>query len=159
MDEVGTDGRLRHVVPMHNALRVFLIVCGLIVLVLTLGELGRGLWPPSFVSLFFLIIVVGAFSVGVPMIAAGLLAPAATWTVAKGRIDIELRTPFSARTVSITPGAVADFELREIEWDSSGPTWGVVLKTVDGKRYHTRDFGSKATAEAFRDRIRLVLEG
>ena len=77
MDEVGTDGRLRHVVPMRTAMRVFLVICGLLVLGLTLNELWRGLWPPSLFSLFFLIIVVGAFSVGLPMIVAGLPAPKA----------------------------------------------------------------------------------
>ena len=53
MDEVGSDGRLRHVVQMHTAMRIFLVVCGLLVLGLTLncktvfgvgrstGEVGR----------------------------------------------------------------------------------------------------------------------
>lgn len=157
MDEVGTDGRLRHVVPMRTAMRVFLVICGLLVLGLTLNELWRGLWPPSLFSLFFLIIVVGAFSVGLPMIVAGLLAPTAAWTVQSGRIDIVLHNPFRTRTVSITPGAIAAFELREIDWDGAKPTWGVVLKTVDGKRYETRDFGSVTAAETFRDRMLSVL--
>ena len=157
MDEVGTDGRLRHVVPMRTAMRVFLVICGLLVLGLTLNELWRGLWPPSLFSLFFLIIVVGAFSVGLPMIVAGLLAPTAAWTVQSGRIDIVLHNPFRTRTVSITPGAIAAFELREIDWDGAEPTWGVVLKTVDGKRYETRDFGSVTAAETFRDRMLSVL--
>ena len=93
------------------------------------------------------------------MVLAGLGAPSAHWIVARGRIEIELSTPFRKRSVAIRPGQVASFELREIDWDSSSPTWGVVLKTVDGQRYETRDFGSKATAEAFRDRIVSVFEG
>jgi hypothetical protein len=159
MDEVGTDGRLHHVVPMHTVMRVFLVIAGAVVMGLTLHELYRGVWPLNITTPFFLAIVLGAFSVGIPMVLAGFTAPSAHWIVGPGRIEIELSTPFRKRSVAIRPGQVASFELREIETDGGSSTWAVELRAVDGKRYQTRDFGSKATAGAFRDRIVSVFEG
>lgn len=122
MDELGTDGHLHHIVPMHTVMRVFLVIAGAVVMGLTLHELYRGVWPLNITTPFFLAIVLGAFSVGIPMVLAGFTAPSAHWIVGPGRIVIELSTPFGKRSAAIRPGHVSNFELREIDWDSTSPT-------------------------------------
>jgi hypothetical protein len=147
MDGIGEDGLLRHSVPTHIAMRVFLIACGTSVLILSAWELHSGVWPFNIFSLFFGAILVGAFSVGIPMILFGLLGPTLDWTVAPGRIEIVLTNPFRRWVRRITPGAVAEFTIRESDGDGGPSTWYVVLKTVENKRYESRQYGSRAAAE------------
>lgn len=153
---IGDDGRLRHVVPTPMAMRVFLVVCGAFILLVTSAELGRGIWPISLFGLPFLLILLGAFSIGVPMILVGLLAPTARWTVAPRRIDIALANPFRGWRVSVGPGGVASIDVVEDEGDSGPSTFKVVLRTIAGQRYHSRNYGSHEAADRLRRDIERV---
>jgi hypothetical protein len=155
MDGIGTDGRLRHVVPMPMGMRVFLVICGLVVMIPSTNELLRAVWPPSLFGLPFAVILIGSFCVGVPMILAGLLAPTTRWTVARGRIDIARTNPFRGWHISITPGAVAEFSIAEDEGDGGPSTFRVILRTVEGNRYESRVLNSRNAA----DRLRRDIEG
>jgi len=159
MDEIDSDGRLRHDVPMHVAKRLFLGLAGLFCILVPTWELYRGVWPPNVFSPFFLFIILGAYAVGIPIALAALFSPAVRWIVRPGRIDILARNPVFLRRYRIGPDDVADFSLRTIEWDSGGPTYAVVLATMKGERFETRDFGTVGTAETFRDRIKSVFLG
>jgi hypothetical protein len=157
-DGVGGDGRLRHVVPAPLGMRVVLVGGGLFVLVVSSLELGRALWPPSLAGLFFALILLGAFSVGIPLIAAGLLGPSMRWTVSPRHIEIVLANPFRDWRVSIGPGGVASIAVEEAEGD--GPsTFRVVLRTVEGRRYEMRSYGSRAAAETLRHQVERVFYG
>jgi hypothetical protein len=159
LDSVTADGAFRHVVPMPLAIRVLFTIAGLFVIVVATWELWRGVWPLNITSPFFGLILAGAYSVGGPMTFAGIAAPATTWTVRPGRIDIALKNPFDTRFRSFGPGAVAGFDYREHEWDSRSNTWSVTMKTASGETFETRDFGSKASAEALRHRIEALFRG
>ncbi|RJT37549.1 hypothetical protein D3227_18155 [Mesorhizobium waimense] len=159
MDEIGSDGRLRHDIPMHVAKRLLLGLAGLFCIAVPTWELYRGVWPPNVVSPFFLLIILGAYAVGIPIALAAVFSPAVRWIVRRSRIDIVTRNPIFLRRYHFSPDDVADFSLRMIEWDSGDPTFRVVLTTVKGERFETRDFGTAATAEIFRDRIRSVFLG
>lgn len=156
---IGRDGRLRHVVPTHIAMRIFLIACGLFVLVVSSIELWRGVWPLTLLGLPFTLILLGAFSVGVPMILAGLLAPTLRWTVAPRRIDIALANPFRGWRVSVGPGGVASISVVERDGDGGPSTFRVVLRTIEGKRYETREYGSRDAADKLRRDIERVFYG
>ncbi|BCG95011.1 hypothetical protein [Mesorhizobium sp. 131-2-1] len=159
MEEIGSDGRLRHDVPMHVAKRLFLGLAGLFCIVVPTWELYRGVWPPNVASPFFLFIILGAYAVGIPLVLAALFSPAVRWIVSPARISIVTRNPFFMRRYRLGPDDVADLTPRTIEWDSGGPTFSVILTTLKGERFETRDFGKVATAEMFRDRIRSVFLG
>ena len=159
MDEISRDGRLRHDIPMNVTKRLFLGLAGLFCIVMPTWELYRGVWPLSVASPFFLFIIFGAYAVGIPLVYAAIFSPAVRWIVRRGRIDIVLRNPIFLRRHHVLPGDIASFSLRTIEWDSGGPTYTVVLTTVNGERFETRDFGTSKTAEMFRDRIKSVLMG
>lgn len=157
-DGIAEDGTLRHVVPAPMGMRVFLVAAGLFVLTVSTLELWRAVWPPTLVGLFFTLILAGAFSVGVPMIVAGLLAPTLRWTVTPQRIDIALVNPFRGWRVSVGPGGVASISV--IENSGDGPsTFRVVLRTVEGKRYESRDYGSHAAADKLRRDIESIFYG
>lgn len=157
-DGIGKDGTLRHVVPAPMAMRLFLVAAGLFVLTVSTLELWRAVWPPTLVGLFFTLILAGAFSVGIPMIVAGLLAPTLRWTVRLQRIDIALVNPFRGWRVSVGPGGVASISV--VENGGDGPsTFRVVLRTVDGKRYETRDYGSHEAADKLRRDIEHIFYG
>jgi hypothetical protein len=156
MDGIGEDGLLRHSVPTHVILRAFLVACGAFVLVVSSLELHRGVWPFNVFSLFFGAILAGAFSVGIPMILVGLIGPTLDWTVAPGRIEIVLTNPFRRWVRRITPGAVAEFTIRESENDSGPSNWYVSLKTIDGKHYESRSYGSKAATAKLLADIRRI---
>lgn len=155
-DGIGTDGRLRHVVPTPWVMRIFLIACGLFVLGVSSTELWRGVWPVTLFGLPFAIILIGAFAVGIPMILAGLLAPTVRWTVGPQRIDIALANPFREWGISVAPGNVAGLEILEGDGDGAPSTYKVELRTVAGKRYETREFQSRETADQLRRDIERI---
>lgn len=141
------------------ALRIFLVVCGGFVLIVSTLELWRGVWPLTLFGLPFALILVGAFSVGVPIILAGLLAPTLRWTVKPGRIEIALANPFRGWRVSVGPGGVAAITVVEYDGDGGSSTFKVVLRTVEGKRYETRTFGSREAADKLHRDIERIFYG
>lgn len=159
MDEIDSKGRLRHDLPLPGFLRWFLIVCGLFAIVVPTWELYRGVWPLNFASPFFLFIILGAYSVGIPFVHAGIFAPAARWIVRRGRIDILLRNPIFLKRHRITPADVAGFDVVENDWSDGPSTWSVVMSTRAGDKFSTRNFGTKATADMFRQRIETLFKG
>lgn len=156
MDEVDSDGVLRHRVPMYGGLRWFFVIAGLFCIIVSTWELYRGVWPPNFASPFFLFIILGAYSVGIPIAYVGLFAPNTDWRVRRGRIDIIERNPFRPRWHRLRPADVAGFGFRTLEHDDGEPTYTVVMTTRNGAEFTTRDFGTMKTATLFRDRIETL---
>lgn len=156
LDSTDPDGTFRHVVPASNIVRAILIVAGLFVVFISIWELWRGVWPFNFASPFFALLIAGALSVGIPVLGAGLFAPATTWIIRPGTIELILISPFRQEVRHLTPGAVASFDFAEHDSDSGPNTWSVVLKTATGERFETRSFGSLAAATALRDKIEAV---
>lgn len=159
LDSLTSDGAFRHVVPMPLPIRVILTIAGIFVIVIATWELWRGVWPLNITSPFFGFILAGAYAVGGPVTFAGIAAPATTWTVRPGRIDIALKNPFGTRIRSYTPGAIVAFDYHEHEWDGRANTWSVLMKTATGETYQTRDFGKKSMAEELRQRIETLFRG
>lgn len=93
MDEIDGDGLLQLDIPAP-ALRVGLVAIGAFVVSIATWELYRGVWPLNATSPFFLCLILGAWSVGVPAIWGGLTGPAIHWTVGSGRIEIVEKRPF-----------------------------------------------------------------
>ena len=159
LDETGADGRLRHTVPAHWVLRVFLVACGAFVTLVLFRELGRALWPLNVFTPFFGVIFFGGLSVGIAMIAAGLFAPTLFWTVSPGLIEIRAVNPFRAMTHRFSRADIASLAVVE-QVDSDGPnTFIVRLTTAAGKRFDTRNFGSREAAERLLQRFEAALGG
>ncbi|MCX7303653.1 MAG: hypothetical protein NTV73_04825 [Hyphomicrobiales bacterium] len=153
MDEIDSDGLLRHDMPVHPALRIAFVAIGLFVMGMPLWELGRGVWPPNVASLVFLVIIVGAWSIGLPLVVGGIFGSAASWTIGPGHIEIVTRSPFRTKKRSFVPSDVSSFDVREIVAMEGDNTWGVTMVSTSGEGFDTRQFGSRKTAEEFRDRM------
>lgn len=154
MDEIGEDGLLRHRIPVPMALRIFLVVAGLFVIVIATTELYRGVWPANVTSPFFLFLILGAWLVGIPIAWAGLFGPATLWTVGPGRIVIERKRLFGrVRRDVLDRNDEFRFEIVEKEAMEGDPTWIVVLATPDARRFETGEFHSRAAAERLQQRI------
>jgi hypothetical protein len=135
--------------------RVVVIVLGLGVISLPAWELWRGVWPPNLFSPFFLLIILGACTVGVPAILGGLTGWADTWTIASGRIEIERRNPFTTRRLVFLPADIGAIEVVEHQAMEGENTFGVVLATTWGDRYDTpRRLSTRKFAEELLEEIR-----
>lgn len=159
MDEIGPDGLLRHSVRTHMLMRVFLIASGAFVLCASAIELCRGIWPLNLLSLPFILILLGAFSVGISMMVVGLVGPSLDWTVGPGRIEIRMTNPFGRRTRIVTPIDVAQFYISENDGDGGPSAFRVIMKTTDGKRYETRQVSTRCTAQALEGQVKAIFYG
>lgn len=154
MDRIGEDGLFRHRVPVPLILRIFLVAAGLFVIIVATWELHRGVWPFSFASPFFLLLILGAWSVGGPVAWSGISGAAGLWIVGPGRITIERKRPFlKLRQDVFGHDDGVRFEVAEMEAMEGDSTWSVVLIAADGRRFETRELRTRVAAERLRNRI------
>lgn len=140
--------------------RVIVVVLGLGAIGLPVWELGRGVWPLNITSPFFLLIILGACTLGIPAIIGGLTGWADSWTIVAGRIEIERRNPFTSRRLVFLPADISRIEVVEHEAMEGENTFSVVLATVSGARYETpRRLSTRKFAEALADEIRQAFLG
>ena len=159
MREMQGDNQLRITMPVPLWLRIFFLAIALFCIIVPAWELHRGVWPLNGFSPFFLFIIGGAWSVGIPAAIAGTTGWAQSWTIRRGRIHIVQRNPFGARRYSFGPGDLGPFETTERQAMEGDNTWLVTLVALSGKRFQTYDFTTKSAAEAMRDKIVRTFEG
>ncbi len=152
MDEESLDGvTLRQPVP--TLLRVGMAVVGIFCIGLATWELGRGLWPPSFLTLFFGIILCGAWLVGGGFLSLGVFGDAQVWNFSPGRLDVEFSNPFRRRNERVLEAQVLGAQIRTSEGESGPDSYSVLLLLRDGRKLETSDYTSRAGAELMRRRI------
>lgn len=154
MDTIGEDGLFRHRIPVPLALRLFFVAAGLFVIAVATFELHRGVWPPNITSPFFLLLILGAWSVGGPVAWAGLTGAAVLWIVGPGRIVIERKRPFLRHRHDVfSEGDGMRLDVVEMEAMEGDSTWSVVLTARNGRRFETREFRTQVAAERLLKRI------
>ena len=154
---------VRHGLPWP--LRLLFVAFGVFALVMPAWELGRGLWPISIATPVFAIIIVGAASVGIAMIRAGLAFDTQVWSFPPGVVLIRHRGWRSERELRLTAHNIAAIEARRIEAMEGDDYWRVVIvpkPTESGLRmasrngaFETGDFTTATRADAVR---RALLE-
>ena len=152
---------VRHGLPWP--LRLLFVAFGVFALVMPGWELGLGLWPISVAKPVFAIIIVGAASVGVPMIRAGLAFDTHVWSFPPGAVLIRHKAWRSERQLRLTAHNIAAIEARRIEAMEGDDYWRVVIvpkPTESGLRmagrngvFETGDF----TSAAYAARVRRAL--
>jgi hypothetical protein len=120
---------------------------------LVVSDLGPGLWPFGWHSLFFAVIVLGGVSIGATLVFAAIAGEAVTVAVRDGSAVIERHSPFGVRRELLSRGAVFAARAVAHEWDSRADTWRVEITFADGRVLLTPDLASKADAE---DAARLI---
>ena len=146
---------LRIEIPAPSAIRVLFVAMGLFVIGIAVHELWRGVWPPNIGSFFFLFMIFGACTVGVPIIRGGLFGWAATWEVTPGLISIALSNPFKRRLLRLDERDVLGIRTIEREAMEGDNTWFVELTTA-AERFQTSDFSTKRSADELRQRIKAL---
>lgn len=140
--------------------RVIFIALGLGAIGLAVWELGRGVWPPNIFSPFFLLIILGACTVGIPVILGGLTGWADTWIIEPGRIEIERRNPFTTRRLFFLPADISGFEVVEHESTEGDNTYSVVMVIDPVTRYDApRRLSTRKFAEELAEEIRHAFRG
>lgn len=140
--------------------RVIVVALGLGVIGLPVWELGRGVWPLNITSPFFLLIILGACTLGVPAIIGGLTGWADSWTIVAGRIEIERRNPFTKRRFVFVPADVSSIEVVEHEAMEGENTYSVVLVANSVDRYNApRRLSTRTFAEELAEEIKQTFQG
>lgn len=126
---------LSHIMP--TPIRLIFGGVGLALTILLLVELGPALWPPSFLTLFFGIIVLGGLSVTLAFVAGSALGPDQTWEIRPGQLTITY-TLFNK--TSVKTYRLADLEscdVAESQYDSDEQTYQLVCRLPLGKTVQT----------------------
>jgi hypothetical protein len=134
--------------------RVLLAAGGLLALVAPALELAPGVYPLSLATPFFLVIICGAASVGLPMFFAAAADVGTRWTLESHALRIEFLAIGFARDWRLhhAQGATAD-----IQFDDDAPAHAahrIVVRSGKGKRFLSPPFRTHAEAEAYLARVR-----
>jgi|CXWK01.1.fsa_nt_gi hypothetical protein len=139
-------------------LRALFVAIGFVIIALVIYELGPAVWPFNITSPFFLLLILGAGTVGGPMIMTPLFQESARWEVTPGQIVMHLQNPWGRRQLHLYPENVLGMRVVEFEDMEGDNTWFVELTTV-GNRYQTPRYGSRAYAEARLQEIKTKFYG
>lgn len=108
---------------MPTALRGLMSIAGAAVCILVVVDLGRALWPPSFLTVFFGIIVAGGIGVGSSFVAGGLLAPNIRWSFSPGQVHIEAELYGRSESHTFARHAFESIAILEVSSDSGRNTF------------------------------------
>ena len=122
---------------MPTPIRLIFGGVGLAGTILLLVGLGPALWPPSFLTLFCGIIVLGGLSVTLAFVACSALGPDQTWEISPGKLTItyQLFNQTSVKTYDLH-----DLESCEVASslnDSGVETYQLVCRLPLGKTVQT----------------------
>ena len=145
-------------------LRMVVVAFGVVIVGLPMWELGPGLWPPNIATPVFGIIIVGATSIGIRMIGAGLSGWSDTWSYPPGAIVVKRRAWGRETTTRLTHTNVAKVEVRQWEHADHDEQWQVVVlprPTFSGMAAFAGPGGvfnaGKFASQAYAERVRQAL--
>ncbi len=126
---------LSHIMP--TPIRLIFGGFGLAGTILLLVELGPALWPPSFLTLFFGVIVLGGLSVTLAFIAGSALGPDQTWEIRPGKLTItyQLFNRTSVKTYDLDD--LESCDVARSQYDSDVETYQLVCRLPIGKTVQT----------------------
>jgi hypothetical protein len=126
---------LSHVMP--TPIRLIFGGFGLAGTILLLVELGPALWPPSFLTLFFGIIVLGGLSVTLAFVAGAALGPDQTWEIRPGKLTItyQLFNQTSVKTYDLRD--LESCDVTSSQYDSDVETFQLVCRLPLGRTVKT----------------------
>jgi hypothetical protein len=108
---------------MPTAIRGLMIAAGAAACVLVVVELGRALWPPSFLTVFIGIIVAG-----------GLLAPNIRWSFSPGQVHIETELFGRSESHTFAKHAFESIAILEVSNDSGANTFQLACSLAEPAR-------------------------
>ncbi len=143
----------------HPAIRAVLLVFGVFAIAMPAWQLSPALWPLNAVTPFFLVIMLGAFSVGAAFISGAVRSDALRWRIAPGRIELERTNMLRRRTDFFSAADIEAIRVVVNTWDSRADTYRVEVALCNGAKFHTQDYDRRQAAEDFARRIAETLRG
>jgi hypothetical protein len=119
---------------MPTAIRGLMIAAGAAACVLVVVELGRALWPPSFLTVFIGIIVAGGIGVGSAFVAGGLLSPNIRWSFSPGQVHIETELFGRSESHTFAKHAFESIAILEVSNDSGANTFQLACSLAEPAR-------------------------
>jgi hypothetical protein len=144
-------------VPMPLFARLLLVTAGSFAIVVPTRWLWRGVWPLNATTPWFLLIITGAWVVGLLLILGGLFSPGVVWHIAPGGVCIDTGNPFWRRRYHYRADDITCLSVEEVELDGQQPTWRVAMATRDGRTHTTRRYESRGEADLLKDEIREIV--
>lgn len=151
---VSTSSEVRLTQAFPPIARIGAGAGGIAIVVVVIKELWPGLWPLGWHSLLVGPIVAGGVAVGGILLVAAVLGDRTTWIVKDATIEIYRQSVWRRRTDVVPIDTIANIELRETEWESRRPSFGIAIDLADGGRRISPDCASKEAAESLLDRLR-----
>ena len=127
---------LSHIMP--TPIRFLFGGVGVLGSILLLVELGPALWPPSILTLFFGIIVLGGLSVTLAFVAGSALGPDQTWEIRPGQLTItyQLFNQTSVKTYALDDLESCDVASSQYDSDDL-ETYQIVCRLPLGRTVKT----------------------
>ena len=155
MEEDGQTYLLPH--PAFE--RVILTCLGLLVLAMPAYELLRGVWPLNLASPFFAVIMLGGTSIGAVFVWAGLALPSVKLVFQLGRLEVERRYLYGARSTIVMASDIEAIEVLESHSFDGPNGWRAVIRAAGQKPICSRplatQFSAQKLADDFRGRLGL----
>ena len=139
--------------------RAALAIAGLVATLAPAIELGpailRAPWPAG---IAFAVILIGAASVGLSLLASGLWGDSTLLTIGDGAIRLRRANCFRRWSAELGRSDIADVAVRTVQWDASPDSYAVEIRLRDGARVGSQYFPDREGAERLRHDILAALE-
>jgi hypothetical protein len=143
--------------PFPLGVRVGLGIAGLACVALPAWEFRHAFLEPNLSALFFVAILIGAWSVGGLFIMGALFGESQAWRFIGGRLYVKRRSAFFEKSECVSGPDIERIDVREIESDDHPRAYVVSIRTKSGHTYESRDVQERAEAEALRKFVRAKL--
>lgn len=114
-----------------TAIRGLMVMVGAAACVLVVVELGRVLWPPTLLTLFFGLIVFGTMSIGFSFVAGGLFAPNVRWSFSPGQVRIAAELFGRTEVHTFKKDSFESIAIRENTGDSGEATFQLACSLTE----------------------------
>jgi hypothetical protein len=130
---------------------------GLFCIITPAWDLRNAFFEFGWWTIFFGVIVAGAWSIGFTLLLSAVSGDSETWTIENGTLRYERVSPLRRRVDLIRGEDVARMEIRTIDWDSGSDTYSVVVRLRSGEKLETQDYDTLSKAEAIRAEFSSLL--
>ncbi|RKE80212.1 hypothetical protein [Rhizobium sp. AG855] len=124
MSDTGADILVSQSIPAP--LRIVFAVVSAALAILIVTELSPGLWPISFVTPFFAVIVGGGLVVLAGLFLTAVTGLGETWHFRPGLVEIDQRLLTTRQVFVVEPGS-GDCRILRQEISDSAPSWHIVI--------------------------------
>lgn len=135
------------------AKRILLAAAGLFCIVVSTWELRHAFTGLGWWTLFFGIILLGAWSVGLAFLLGAIAGQGLHWTFRNHVLTLERSSLLRRRADTLLARDITRTDIRRIEWDSRGDTFRVVVHLRSGEAIETPDYETEKYAEQVRAEI------